>query len=75
MKLTSFKRGSIVKIKSIHSDLTTRKRIKSFGINVGSQITIEHFSAGSKNVEIKTAQGLIALRESEANEILCEEIK
>lgn len=75
MKLTMFKEGSIVKVKSIDSDFSTRKRIKSFGINVGSQITIQHFSIGNNNVEIKTEGGLVALRESEANEILCEEVK
>jgi len=49
--------------------------IISFGINIGSEITIEQFSIGNKNIEIKTPQGLVALRKCEADEILCEEVK
>lgn len=74
MELTKFKKGSKVKIKSINADLSTRKRIKSFGINVGSEVIVENFSLMNKNIEIRTSQGLVALRESEANEILCKEI-
>lgn len=75
MQLTMFKKGSKVKIKSINSDLNTKKRIKSFGINIGSEVIVEQFSVGSKNIEIKSPQGLVALRKCEADEILCEEVK
>lgn len=75
MKLTMFKKGDMLEIININADVATRKRIKSLGISIGSHITIKQYSIRNNNVEIQTNQGLIALRESEANEIICKEIK
>lgn len=73
MNMMMFKEGSKLEITSINSDANTRKRMRSFGINVGSEIIVQHYSIGDNNIEILTGGGLIALRRSEANDILCKE--
>ncbi|ANE32938.1 FeoA family protein [Campylobacter hyointestinalis] len=56
---------------SIEGISATKKRLRSFGLDVGSQIEIKQKSITNSNIEIASKYGLIALRNEEAKMISC----
>ncbi len=50
----------------------TKRRFRSFGLDIGSKIQIKQKSITNSNIEIPSEHGLIALRENEAKMLSCE---
>ncbi|AGZ82125.1 ferrous iron transport protein A [Campylobacter fetus] len=50
----------------------TKRRLRSFGLDIGSQIQIKQKSITNSNIEILSKHGLIALRKNEAKMLSCE---
>lgn len=59
----------IATIKAINCDDILKNRLYSFGIIIGSQISVTAKSLAKKTIEIKINQSKVALRHSEANKI------
>lgn len=74
MNLTQFQNGQKVIISQIVTDQETKHRLRSFGIDKGTEVTIHQRSAGGANVEIKCRNAFIALRKNEAEGIKCKAI-
>lgn len=72
MNLTQFQNGQKVIISQITTDQETKNRLRSFGIDKGTHVTIHQKSPGGANVEIKCRNAFIALRKNEAEGIQCE---
>lgn len=74
MDLTALAKNQKAKINALECDTVTKKRLRSFGLDVGCEIQVKQQSIGNSNIEIVCEQGLIALRNNEAKAIKCEMI-
>ena len=72
MNLTKLEKNQKAILTQIDGDGTTKRRLRSFGLDVGSQIEIKQKSIANANIEILCKQGLVALRQNEAKMITCE---
>ncbi|AII15152.1 ferrous iron transport protein A [Campylobacter iguaniorum] len=75
MNLTELDKDQKAILKSIDGEQSTKRRLRSFGLDVGSQIQIKQKSISDLNIELSSEFGLIALRKEEAQMIECEPIK
>jgi len=74
MKLSELKKGDKATIVAIRSSEDLKRRLNSFGVVRGSQLSVEAYALANKTMEIMVDDTLIGLRAIEADEIEVERI-
>jgi len=74
MKLSDLKKGDRALIKKIDTEEALKRRLASFGVVRGSELSIEACSMGKQTMEILVDETLIGLRGNEAKQIEVEKI-
>ena len=74
MTLSELKKGDSAKIIAINASEDLKRRLRSFGVVKGSELTVETYSLAKKTIEIMVDDTLIGLRAVEAEEIAVEKI-
>ena len=74
MTLSELKKGDSAKIIAINASEDLKRRLRSFGVVKGSELTVETYSLAKKTIEIMVDDTLIGLRAVEAEKITVEKI-
>lgn len=74
MKLSELKKGDSAKIIAIDATEDLKRRLRSFGVIKGSELSVETYSLAKKTIEIMVDDTLIGLRAAEAEKIEVEKI-
>lgn len=74
MKLSELKKGDSAKIIAINAVEDLKRRLRSFGVVKGSELSVETYSLAKKTIEIMVDDTLIGLRSKEADKIEVEKI-
>ncbi len=74
MKLSELNKGDRAIIKKIDSSEDLKRRLASFGVVRGSELSVEACSIGKQTMEIMVDDTFIGLRAEEAEEIEVEKI-
>ena len=74
MKLSELKKGDSAKIIAIDAAEDLKRRLRSFGVIKGSELSVETYSLAKKTIEIMVDDTLIGLRAAEAEKIEVEKI-
>ena len=74
MKLSELNKGDRAIIKKIDSSEDLKRRLASFGVVRGSELSVEACSIGKQTMEIMVDDTFIGLRAEEAKEIEVEKI-
>ena len=74
MKLSQLHKGDRALIKKVDTDEVLKRRLASFGVVRGSELTIEACSMGKQTIEILVDDTLIGLRRDEAEKIEVEKL-
>ena len=74
MKLSELKKGDSAKITAINAVEDLKRRLRSFGVVKGSELSVETYSLAKKTIEIMVDDTLIGLRSKEADKIEVEKI-
>ena len=72
MNLTNLNINQKAILTKIDGDGATKRRLRSFGLDVRSQIEVKQKSIANANIVVLCKQGLVALRQNEAKMITCE---
>jgi ferrous iron transport protein A len=72
MKLSELEKGDIATIQAINTSDNLKRRLNSFGVVRGSQLSVEAYSLANKTIEIMVDDTLIGLRAAEAADIQVE---
>lgn len=73
MRLSDMKRGDRATIVSISASEDLKRRLRSFGVIKGSELSVETYSLANKTIEIMVDDTLIGLRAIEAENIEVEQ--
>ena len=74
MKLSELKKGERAVIIAMNASEDLKKRLHSFGVVKGSELSVEAYSLANKTIEIMVDDTLIGLRAIEAENIEVEKI-
>ncbi len=74
MKLSELQKGDRATIIAIRSSEDLKRRLNSFGVVRGSELSIEAYSLANKTIEIMVDDTLIGLRSIEAEDIEVEQL-
>ena len=74
MKLSELQKGDRATIIAIRSSEDLKRRLNSFGVVRGSELSIEAYSLANKTIEIMVDDTLIGLRSIEAEDIEVERL-
>jgi len=69
MKLSELKKGEKALITAMDASEDLKKRLHSFGVVKGSELSVEAYSLANKTIEIMVDDTLIGLRAKEAENI------